>query len=155
MRYHLAQINIARGLAPLDDPLMKDFVDQLDAVNALAEASPGFIWRLKTEAGDATAIQAYDDPRIIVNMSVWESLEALKDYVYSGQHLAVLRDKKRWFEKLESPALALWWIPAGTVPSVADGKAALDRLGREGAGPAAFTIARPQPAPGHAAPLPV
>lgn len=86
-RYHLAQVNIAKARAPLDHPLMKGFVDQLDHINALAERSPGFVWRLQTEEGDATAIRVFEDPLIIVNLSVWESVESLKDYVYAGEHL--------------------------------------------------------------------
>lgn len=153
-RFHLAQINIARAVAPLDQPVMLGFVEQLDHVNMLAEHSPGFVWRLKDEAGDATAIQAYDDPLILVNMSVWDSLEALKDYVYSGDHLAVLKQRKNWFDKLDTPALALWWIPAGTVPTVADGKAALASLQQYGTTAAAFTFAHPWPAPHASDPLP-
>lgn len=93
-KYQLAQVNIAKAKAPLDDPVMKGFVDQLDHINQLAENSPGFIWRLKTEDGDATAIQMFDDPLIIVNMSVWESLEALRNYAYSGEHLTALKSRK-------------------------------------------------------------
>ena len=106
MTYHLAQVNIARAKAPLDTPAMKGFVEQLEHINQLAEISPGFVWRLQTEDGDATALQVFEDPLIIVNMSVWESYEALKDYVDSGDHLTVLRNKKNWFEKPDAPILA-------------------------------------------------
>lgn len=153
-RYHLAQINIARALAPLDTPIMQGFVEQLDYVNALAEGSPGFVWRLKTEAGDATEIQAFDDPLIIVNMSVWTSHEALKQYVYSGDHLNVLKNRKSWFDKLETPSLALWWIPAGTVPTLEMAKQALASLQQNGPTPAAFTFAHPFPMPDAATALP-
>ncbi|UVE16210.1 DUF3291 domain-containing protein [Pseudomonas sp. LS44] len=146
-KYHLAQINIARTLEPLDHPLLKDFVDQLDAVNALAEQSAGFIWRLQTEEGDATSIQAFDDPQIIVNMSVWESFEALKGFVYSGEHLRVMRNRSSWMAKLQTPILALWWIPAGQIPSVESAKAALRSLEENGSTPAAFTFAKPYPMP--------
>ncbi|MCY1276340.1 hypothetical protein D9M69_306570 [compost metagenome] len=145
--YHLAQINIARTREPLDHPLLRDFVDQLDAVNALAERSPGFVWRLQTEEGDATSIQAFDDPRIIVNLSVWASFEALKAFVYSGEHLRVLRNRSVWMEKLSTPSLALWWIPAGQIPSLDSAKAALHRLERQGPTPEAFTFAKAYPAP--------
>lgn len=142
-QYLLAQINIAKGLAPLDDPVMKGFVDQIEHINKLVESSEGFVWRLEGDGGDATDINAFDDELIVVNMSVWESLEALKNYVYSGDHLAVLKQKKTWFEKMEGPMLALWWIPAGTVPTVEDGKAALESLKVNGPTEAAFTFAKP------------
>lgn len=147
IKHHLAQVNIARAKAPLDTPTMKGFVDQLDHINQLAEMSPGFVWRLQTEDGDATALQIFEDPLIIVNMSVWESYEALKDYVYSGEHLTVLRNKKNWFEKPDAPILALWWVPAGQLPTVESAKLALATLREKGASPEAFTFARPFPAP--------
>ncbi|WP_211826710.1 DUF3291 domain-containing protein [Kistimonas asteriae] len=145
--YHLAQINIATAKAPLDSPVMKGFVDQLDAINALADHSPGFVWRLQTDDGDATALQVFDDERIIVNISVWESLDALKTYVYAGDHLTVLKHKKSWFEKMAGPSLALWWIPKGHIPSIADAKAVLETLKTKGPSPEAFTFAKPFPAP--------
>ncbi|GAA4650322.1 DUF3291 domain-containing protein [Kistimonas scapharcae] len=145
--YHLAQINIATAKAPLDSPAMKGFVDQLDAINALADNSPGFVWRLQTDDGDATALQVFDDERIIVNISVWESLDTLKTYVYAGDHLTVLKNKKSWFEKMAGPSLALWWIPEGHIPSIADAKAALETLKTKGPSPEAFTFATPFPAP--------
>src|SRR3990167_3209696 len=99
--YQLAQINIARARAPLDQPLMSGFVQQLAPINALAERSPGFVWRLQSEAGDATSIQVFEDPLIIVNLSVWASFEALKAYVYSGEHLEVMKCKRHWMEKMD------------------------------------------------------
>ncbi|MBU3056055.1 DUF3291 domain-containing protein [Pseudomonas indica] len=147
--YHLAQVNVAKARAPLDDPLMLGFVEQLDHINALAERSPGFVWRLKDEAGDATAIRLFDDPSIIVNLSVWQSLEALKAYVYQGDHLTVLRDRKQWFEKLAIPHLALWWIPAGQVPTLEEARRALLSLDAHGPSGRAFTFARPFPVPGE------
>jgi len=147
MNHHLAQVNIARAKAPLDSPIMKGFVDQLEHINQLAETSPGFVWRLQTEEGDATAFKVFDDALIIVNMSVWESLESLKDYVYSGDHLAVLKNKKHWFEKPSSPILALWWVPAGQIPTIDSAKLALETLTEKGPSPDAFTFAKPFPAP--------
>ena len=98
--HHIAQLNIARAKAPLDMPLLADFVAQLDAVNALAEASPGFVWRLKSDSGNATDIRAYDDPLMIVNMSVWESVESLFDFAYRTSHTKVMNRRKvvpgRW-----------------------------------------------------------
>jgi hypothetical protein len=143
--YHLAQANIARTKAPLDDPLMQGFVEQLEPINRLADNSPGFVWRLQTEEGDATSIQLFEDPRIIVNLSVWASFEALKSFVYSGAHLDVLRSKKSWMEQLDSPALVLWWVPAGHRPSPQEAQQALARLEQQGSSATAFTFAKPYP----------
>jgi hypothetical protein len=145
--FHLAQVNIGRLLAPIDDPLIADFVAQLDAVNALADASPGFVWRLKDESGNATAIPAFDDPRMIINMSVWESLEALRDYVYRSDHTKVLTRRRDWFEKLDRPHLALWWLPAGILPTVEEAKRRLQILAERGPSPDAFTFRDRFPAP--------
>lgn len=144
-KYQLAQANIARTRAALDDPLMQGFVEQLEPINRLADNSPGFIWRLQTEEGDATSIQLFEDPRIIVNLSVWASFEALKSFVYSGAHLAVLRSKKSWMEQLDSPALVLWWVPVGHRPSPQEAQQALARLEQHGPSAAAFTFAKPYP----------
>lgn len=144
---HLAQINIARMRAPVDDPLMADFVAQLDAVNAVADQSPGFVWRLQDDAGDATSIRVFDDDRILINMSVWETVEALQTYVYRSVHLSVLKDRKRWFEPLGRPHTALWWIPAGHLPTPEDGKHRLDLLHWHGPTPEAFTFKHLFPAP--------
>jgi hypothetical protein len=119
--YHIAQINIARMLAPIDDPLMADFVAELAPINALADRSPGFVWRLQSEYGDATSIKVYDDDMIIINLTVWESIESLREYVYKSAHYRVLRDRKRWFEKFDCPYYALWWVPAGHLPSPEEG----------------------------------
>ncbi len=150
-RYHLAQINIARMLAPLDDPMMADFVAELDPVNALAEESPGFVWRLQSEEGDATAFRVFEDDHILVNMSVWESLDALQQYVYRSRHLDVLRDRKRWFELPDKPHAALWWVVAGHHPTPEEGKARLIHLQRHGPSPEAFTFKQPFMAPGDQA----
>jgi len=146
-RYHLAQVNIARARAPMDHPLMRGFVEQLAPINALAEASPGFVWRLQTEEGDATSIQAFDDPQIIVNLSLWESLEALRDYVYAGPHLELLKQRKEWMEKVNGPSLALWWLPAGQLPTLEDARRALQNLAEKGSTAEAFSFARPFAAP--------
>ncbi|WP_051304746.1 DUF3291 domain-containing protein [Chitinilyticum litopenaei] len=145
--WQLAQINIGHAIAPLDDPRMAGFTSQLDALNALAEASPGFIWRLQDDSGNATNIQTGTDPLRLVNMSVWASLESLQAYVYSGPHLASLKQRRDWFARSEGPALALWWVPAGHRPTLAEGEAALARLQQSGPGRAAFTFARPWPSP--------
>jgi Domain of unknown function (DUF3291) len=137
---HLAQINIGRARGPVDGPLLADFHALLDPVNALADTSPGFVWRLQTDAGNATALRPYDDDRIIVNMSLWESIDALWDFVYGGMHLEVMRRRREWFERFESTYLALWWIPAGTEPTVEDAKLRLASLDERGPTPYAFTF---------------
>ena len=145
--YHIAQINIARMLAPIDDPLMADFVAQLPPVNALAEQSPGFVWRLQSEGGDATSIKVYDDQMIIINLTVWESVHALREYVYKGDHHAVLRERKRWFEKFDGLYYVLWWIPAGHLPSPEEGKERLDYMRQHGETSHAFSFKRLFPKP--------
>ena len=149
MTWHLAQLNIGRLRAPTEDPATGDFMANLDQINALAEATPGFVWRLQTDEGNATAIRAFDgDPLMILNMSVWESVESLADYVYRSDHTPFLRRRGEWFERLSEVYLVLWWIPAGTVPTIEE---ALDRLGHlKSHGPTreAFTFRRPFPHPG-------
>ena len=147
--HHVVQLNIARAKAPLDDPLLADFMAQLDSVNALAEASPGFVWRLKSDSGNATDIRAYDDPLMIVNMSVWESIEALFDFAYRTSHTKVMNRRKEWFESLPGPHMVLWWIAAGTVPMVGEAKRRLGHLAAHGATPAAFTFKVRFPPPGQ------
>jgi len=139
-KLHLAQVNIARMLAPLEDPVMADFVARLDEINALADGSPGFIWRLQTEAGNATYLRPYADERIIINMSVWETVEHLRNYVYQSRHSEVLRRRREWFEKLETPVVALWWVPAGHVPSVDEAKKRIAHLQANGPTPFAFSF---------------
>ena len=138
--YHLAQINIARMLAPIDDPIMAEFVAQLAPVNALADQSPGFVWRLQSESGDATSIKVYDDDMIIINLTVWESVESLREYVYKSAHSGVLRDRKRWFEKFDGPYYALWWVPVGHIPNPEEGKQRLDYLRERGESAYAFSF---------------
>lgn len=149
MPYQLAQANIARARAPLDDPSMQDFIAQLDAVNAVADRSAGFVWRLKTEAGNATAIRAYEDERILFNMSVWESLEALHDYVYGSEHLRPLRARRQWFDPMPGPSLVMWWVPAGHVPSIEEARARFALLEANGPCADAFTFRQPFPPPGQ------
>ncbi len=145
--YHLAQVNIARMVAPLDTPVMAGFVEQLAAVNALADRSPGFVWRLETPEGDATAVRAYDDPLILFNLSVWETVEALKQFTYAGGHREPLRDRAKWFERPSQAHLALWWIPAGHIPSVEEAVERLAFRRMHGDTPVAFSFSKPHPAP--------
>jgi Domain of unknown function (DUF3291) len=147
-RFHLAQVNIGRFVAPIDDPVMEGFRAQLDPINALADSSPGFVWRLQTEAGNATAIRPFDgDNRMAINMSVWISFEALQTYVYRSAHVGPLRDRRRWFESIEGPILALWWIPAGHIPTIAEALDRLVHLKEHGPTRHAFTFRAPFPAP--------
>jgi Domain of unknown function (DUF3291) len=147
-RFHLAQVNVGRFRAPLDDPIMEGFRTQLDPINALADESPGFVWRLQTEDGNATGIRPYpDDDLMAINMSVWESLESLQQFVYKSAHVATLRERKQWFEPMAGPILALWWIPEGHVPTVAEARERLAHLERHGATPHAFTFRTPFPRP--------
>ncbi len=145
--YHLAQFNIARMRAPLDDPLMAGFVEQLEYINSVADRADGFVWRMQTEEGDSTAIRAYEDDSVIVNMSVWSSLAALHDYVYRSDHLAPMRNRSAWFERSAGPTMVMWWIPKGTTPSVADGTERLAHLAEHGATAAAFTFKKSFPPP--------
>jgi Domain of unknown function (DUF3291) len=145
--WHLAQFNIARPLAPVDSPLLAEFVAQLDEINALAEASPGFVWRLVGSGGDATDIRVDDDPSMLVNMSVWTSPEALFDYVYKSMHTKVMARRREWFERVDT-AVVLFWIPAGTTPTAADGMARLALLRERGPSSEAFTFKQRYAAPG-------
>jgi hypothetical protein len=146
--FQLAQVNIALPLEPLDTPLLAEFVAALEPVNAAAERSPGFVWRLATEAGDSTAIRGFGDDRLIVNMSVWESLEALRAFAYGQrEHLNVLRRRRDWFERLGASGLALWWVPAGHRPSLTEAEQRLELLRAQGPTPAAFTFRESFPPP--------
>ncbi|MEZ4863287.1 MAG: DUF3291 domain-containing protein [Caldilineaceae bacterium] len=145
--FHLAQVNVAQMRAPLTDPLMQDFVAGLDPINRLADQSPGFVWRLQTAAGDATSLRVFDNELIIVNLSVWESSEALKGYVYRSQHVEFLRRRQEWFTKLASMHLAMWWLSAGALPTVEDARAKLEYLAQHGDTAEAFTFRKVFPPP--------
>jgi hypothetical protein len=147
MRFQLAQLNIGRLAAPLTSPQLQGFVDALDPINALADAAPGFVWRLQTEDGDATAVRAYDDDLLIVNMSVWESLESLADFVYRSDHQQVMRGRRQWFDRMVEAYMVLWWIPAGHRPAVDEATDRLARLRANGPTPEAFTFRVPFPPP--------
>jgi hypothetical protein len=150
---HLAQLNVGRLRAPMDDPLIDDFRNNLDRINELAEASPGYVWRLQDESGNATGIKPYGDEREIVNLTVWESVEALADFTYRSGHVEFLRRRRDFFEPAPVPILCLWWIPEGTIPSVDDAVARLDHLRAHGPTPTAFTFrARFEPSGAPASP---
>ena len=140
MVFHLAQVNVARMRDPLDRPSMQAFVEGLEPINALADASPGFVWRLQTDDGDATALRVFDDDMIIVNMSVWDSVEALRAFVFRSGHADYLRRRTEWFEKLAEASTALWWIPQGATPTIQDAKAKLESLRARGPAQEAFTL---------------
>src|SRR2546421_11355257 len=128
MMSQLAQVNIARMLAPITDPLMAGFVAQLDSINALADNSPGFLWRLQTAEGNATSLQPYDDALIIVNLSLWASLANLTAFVYKSHHRSVLQHRSQWFQRFDGPYTALWWVSPGHIPSVEEAKQRLASL---------------------------
>lgn len=137
---HIAQINIARMLFPIDSPDMASFVSRLDEINALADGAPGFVWRLQTPEGNATYLRPYEDERILVNMSVWESVDALKNFTYRTAHAELLRDRRNWFEHFAGAMLALWWVPAGHTPGVDEAKKRLEHLEKHGPTNFAFTF---------------
>ena len=146
--HQLAQLNVARLLAPIDAPETAGFVASLEPVNARADTAPGFVWRLQTESGDATAVRASDDPLLIVNLTVWDSVEALEAFAYrEASHLAVLRRRREWFERPTEASTVLWWVARGHVPTLDE---ALDRLAVLRAGgpsPQAFTFRERFPPP--------
>jgi hypothetical protein len=137
---HLAQLNIARFKAPPGDPVLADFMALLDPINARADEAPGFVWRLQTDEGNATSIHAFDDPLLLVNMSVWGSVEALADFVYRSAHVGVMRRRREWAERMADAYMCLWWIPAGTLPTVEEAKLRLEHLREHGPTPYAFTF---------------
>jgi hypothetical protein len=147
MAHHIAQINVSRPAEPLDSARLADFVAALEPINALADTAPGFVWRLQTEDGNATAIRVFDDDELIVNMSVWESIDALGAFVFRSAHTDVMRRRREWFVPPAELATALWWVPAGMVPTVADGELRLRRLRAYGPTLAAFTFRAPFPSP--------
>ncbi|MGG7575983.1 DUF3291 domain-containing protein [Streptomyces sirii] len=147
--FHLAQVNIGRIVAPLDGPELADFVAQLPEINALAERSPGFVWRMVDDEGeDATGFRPDErDDMLLINCSVWESVEALRNFTYHTDHLRVLSRRREWFHRMAEVHQALWWIPAGHRPSIAEAMERVARVREHGPGPLAFTFRDPHPAP--------
>ena len=139
-KYQLAHANIARMRAALDDPVMAGFVERLEPLNALADSSPGFVWRLQDEEGDATAIRIFEDERILFNLSVWRSIEDLDAYTYKSAHVEAVRARSEWFERMVKPGLVLWWLAAGGLPTVEDARWRLELLWNEGPTREAFTF---------------
>ncbi|MBP5936963.1 DUF3291 domain-containing protein [Streptomyces acidiscabies] len=138
--YELAQVNISRLKFPLDSPELKDFVDALKPVNADADAARGFVWRLQSDGGDATDIQVFGDEWLIINMSVWQDTDVLTAFMYQGQHRELLQRRREWFEKVVEAMTALWWVPVGHRPTVAEAEARLLHLRANGPTPYAFTL---------------
>lgn len=146
--YHLAQLNIGRIRAPIDSPAVAGFTSMLAAVNALADGSPGFVWRLQDGAGPGATALRPCGPDVIVNLSVWQTLDALRGFVYRDRtHLDLMRRRRQWFHPMTQPFLVLWWIPAGQIPGVSQALGRLDLLRREGPGPRAFTFRDPHDPP--------
>lgn len=149
--YELAQLNIAQMKEPLESPAMADFVANLDRINALAESSPGFVWRLKTEDGNATALRPLGEETLI-NVSVWKDVESLNRYVYQSAHVEIMRRRKEWFERMRQAWVVLWWVPRGHRPTVSEAIARLELLRAVGPSKEAFTFRRAFLAPDAAQP---
>ncbi|MFD9461425.1 DUF3291 domain-containing protein [Streptomyces sp. NPDC060027] len=143
--YELAQVNIGRLKAPLDAPLLKDFVEALDPVNAVADAADGFVWRLQSDSGNATDVPVLGDEWLIINMSTWRDADALTAFMYQGRHRELLTRRREWFERLEEAMAVLWWVPAGHRPTVAEAESRLLRLREHGPTQHAFTLRTPFP----------
>ena len=150
-RWHLAQLNLGRFRAPLDSPEMAPFAGALDRINAIADASPGFVWRLTDDDGRPSSyveVPGVDDPMVASNLSVWTDAESLRAFMYRTDHAAYLRRRAEWFAHVDEAMTVGWWIPAGTLPTLAEGVERLEHLRRHGPTPRAFTLGRPSPPPG-------
>lgn len=140
MTHYLANMNIARFRYEPDDPRLADFVDNLAHINGLGERTEGFVWRLKDDSDNAMAIRAWEDPRIILNLSVWESPEALQRFAYRSEHVQFFRRRLEWFEPHDGPAMALWWVPMGEMPTPQEARSRLEHLMAHGPSLHAFTF---------------
>ena len=148
--WNIAQLNVARARAETDSPVLADFMAALDRINALADAAPGFVWRLQSESGNATDIRPSADPLFLINLSVWSSVEALFEFVYKTAHTQVMARRREWFEAAVEAYQVLWWIPAGHVPTVDEALERLAHLRTHGPSPHAFTFKQRYPSPGRA-----
>lgn len=140
--HHIAQLNISRLLASLDTPEMKEFVDFLEPVNKFAEESPGFVWRMKGENGEASSLLAspFDDPMIVTNLTVWADIPSLQAFVYKSVHRYFLQNRRQWFARVATNQFVMWWVSPGVIPTLTDAKDRLQRLEAEGPSPEAFTL---------------
>ena len=145
--WHIAQINVSRPLAPLSSPQLAEFVGQLAEINALGEAAPGFVWRLQSDSGNATDIQVASDPELIVNLTVWRTVEQLFDFAFRTAHTKVMVRRREWFERPTEAMAVLWWIPAGALPTVDEAMSRLEHLRAHGPTPHAFTFSKDFAAP--------
>jgi len=145
-QYHLVQLNIAKMKEPMESPSMADFVANLDRINLLAEQSPGFVWRLKDETGNAVALRPFGED-LIVNMSVWTDVELLSNFAFKSGHVEIMRRRRKWFERMAEAFAVLWWVPKSYIPSVTEAKERLEHLRKFGATPHAFTFKEAFPAP--------
>jgi hypothetical protein len=147
MTYQLAQLNIGIIRGPMDSPVMADFAANLNRINALAEQTPGFVWRLQTDDGDATALRPFENESMLVNMSVWRDADALRRFVYRSDHVDIMRRRAQWFERMSEAFLVLWWVPEGHRPSIGEAVARLQTLRRHGPTAQAFTFRQSFPPP--------
>ena len=145
--YHLAQLNIANAVASMDSPTMAGFIARLDEIHDLADNAKGFVWRWESGSIDSSVVDVFGDPNLLVNLTLWESLDSLKHFVYKTVHIELIRDREAWFDKMSEMHQVAWWAPKGQIPSVAEAKQKLDQLRAEGPTQAAFTMARPFPKP--------
>jgi len=146
-QYHLAQLNIANAKAPIDSPTMAGFVARLDEIHGLADNADGFIWRWESGSEDSSAVEVFGDPQLLVNLSVWASMESLKHFVYKTVHVELIREREAWFDKMPAMSQVVWWVPVGHIPSVAESKKKLEQLRSVGPTETAFTLAQPYSMP--------
>jgi hypothetical protein len=146
--FDIAQLNVARALGPMDGEVMAGFMQRLDEINALAEQSPGFVWRLKGENNNNTALKVTADPLFIVNFSVWRSIDDLWAFTYASTHKELFKQRFDWFERSQTPSLVMWWVPRGTIPDIHEALGRLRRLSDDGPTPEAFTFKQRFPPPG-------
>ena len=144
--HHLAQLNIGHAKAPMDSPLLADFVSNLDRINALADEAPGFVWRLQSEDGNALEFRIFDE-HTLVNMSVWEDVESLREYTYKSAHVEIMKRRKEWFHLMDEMYMVLWWIPAGHIPTIEEAAERLELLRANGPTAEAFTFKQAFPEP--------
>lgn len=142
MKFHLAQTNVAIAKYGYEDPRFAGFVNNLDRINALADSSPGFVWRYIAEDETEAGTEVFGDDNMLFNMSVWESKESLMNYVYQSAHVEILRKRADWFDVMDGPIQTLWWLPAGTRPTVAEARRRLELLRQNGPTQDAFTFRR-------------